>query len=67
MQKGMVKWFNEKKGFGFIVQANGGEDVFVHYSAIYGGGYKVLKEGQAVTFDVKTTPKGLEATQVQPM
>ena len=63
--KGTVKWFNEVKGFGFISQ-EGGDDLFVHYSAISGNGFKTLKEGQAVEFDVVQGPKGLQASNVLP-
>jgi len=56
-KRGTVKWFNEAKGFGFIQQA-GGEDVFVHYSAIQGDGFKTLAEGQAVEFEIVEGPKG---------
>jgi len=62
--KGTVKWFNESKGFGFISQ-EGGEDVFVHFSAIEGSGFKTLAEGDAVEFDVQQGPKGLQAANVR--
>lgn len=64
MRTGTVKWFNNTKGFGFIAPAEGGEDVFVHFSAIQGGGYRSLDEGQSVNFEVEQGPKGLQATQV---
>ena len=64
MAKGTVKWFNESKGFGFISQ-EGGEDVFVHFSAIQGSGFKTLAEGDAVEFDVQQGPKGLQAANVR--
>lgn len=63
MAKGRVKWFNEKKGYGFIEQEGGG-DIFVHYSAIQGDGFKTLGEGQEVTFDVTNGPKGPQAVNV---
>lgn len=60
---GKVKWFNDTKGFGFITRDTG-EDVFVHYSAIDGNGFKTLAEGQQVDFEVKEGPKGLQAANV---
>ena len=67
MAEGKVKWFNEAKGFGFIAPADGSEDVFVNYSAIVGGGFKTLAEGQDVTFEVTQGPKGLSAQNVAPV
>ena len=64
MATGTVKWFNEAKGFGFISQADGGSDVFVHFSAIQGGGFKTLVEGQHVQYDVQNGPKGPQAANV---
>lgn len=63
MTKGTVKWFNDSKGFGFIAMEDGG-DIFVHHTSINGNGFKSLSEGQAVTFDVETTPKGPRAINV---
>lgn len=65
MSSGKVKWFNESKGFGFIEQ-DSGEDVFVHYSSIQGSGFKTLREGQRVDFEVTKGPKGLKAENVNP-
>lgn len=64
MAQGTVKWFNAEKGFGFIAQDEGGDDVFVHYSAIQTQGYKSLEEGQKVEFDVTQGPKGPQAENV---
>ncbi len=64
MATGTVKWFNESKGFGFIAQDNGGDDVFVHFSAIQGSGFKTLSEGQKVSFDLQQGPKGPQAANV---
>ncbi|MBI5453727.1 MAG: cold-shock protein [Deltaproteobacteria bacterium] len=65
MPSGKVKWFNESKGFGFIEQ-DSGEDVFVHYTSIQGNGFKTLREGQRVDFEVTKGPKGLKAENVNP-
>jgi len=65
MATGTVKWFNDAKGFGFICQ-EGGEDVFVHHTAIQMEGFRTLKEGQKVEFDVVQGPKGLQAANVRP-
>lgn len=65
MTTGTVKWFNESKGFGFISPSDGSKDVFVHFSAIQGDGFKTLAEGQSVSFDVEDGPKGPQATNVR--
>ena len=68
MASGKVKWFDNKKGFGFIAQVAGqgaGQDVFVHHTSIMGGGFKTLIEGEEVTFDVVSSEKGLKAQNVQ--
>jgi CspA family cold shock protein len=64
MANGKVKWFNNAKGYGFVRPDAGGEDLFVHYSYILGEGYKSLKAGQEVTFDLKEAPKGAHAINV---
>lgn len=61
---GTVKWFNAEKGFGFITQDNGGPDVFAHFRAIQGDGYKTLDEGQKVSFDAEQGQKGLQAANI---
>ena len=65
MAQGTVKWFNAEKGFGFIAQAGGGDDVFVHFSAIQMQGYKALEENQRVEFEVTQGPKGPQAENVR--
>ena len=65
MATGTVKWFNDAKGFGFIVQDGGGEDVFCHHTAIQADGFRSLQEGQKVSFETTKGPKGLQASQIQ--
>ena len=64
MATGTVKWFNESKGYGFIAPSDGSADVFVHFSAIEGSGFKTLVEGQTVSFEVESSPKGPQAARV---
>ncbi len=64
-QSGVVKWFNEQKGYGFLIPDDGSPDVFVHYSAIQGNGFKTLKENEEVTFEVIDGPKGKQAQDVK--
>lgn len=66
MATGTVKWFNDAKGFGFITPSDGSEDLFAHFSAIQGGGFKSLKEGQTVSFEVTAGPKGKQAANIRP-
>lgn len=67
MGTGTVKWFNDAKGFGFVTPDGGGEDLFAHFSAITGSGFKTLKEGQKVEFDVTQGPKGKQASNIKPL
>jgi len=64
MQSGTVKWFNNAKGYGFIVPEDGSDDIFVHYSTIDGTGFKTLKEGQSVQFEALNSPRGIQTTRV---
>jgi CspA family cold shock protein len=65
MPNGIVKWFNNAKGFGFIVEDGGGEDIFAHFSAIDMDGFRTLKAGQAVSFEIEKGDKGLHATHIK--
>ena len=67
MATGTVKWFNDAKGYGFITPDGGGKDLFAYFSAIQGAGFKSLKDGQKVSFDVTTAPKGDQATNIKPL
>jgi CspA family cold shock protein len=66
MATGTVKWFNDAKGFGFITPSDGSEDLFAHFSAIQGNGFKSLQENQKVTFDIVAGPKGKQAANIRP-
>ncbi len=66
MATGTVKWFNDSKGFGFITPDDGGDDLFAHFSAIVSTGFKTLKEGQRVSFEITQGPKGKQASNIQP-
>jgi cold shock protein len=66
MATGIVKWFNDAKGYGFITPDGGGEDLFAHFSAIQANGFKSLKEGQRVQFEIVSGPKGKQASNIQP-
>lgn len=67
MASGTVKWFNAEKGYGFIAPDDGSPDVFAHFSAITGGGYRSLEENQRVEYEVANGPKGLQAENIQPL
>jgi len=64
---GTVKWFNDAKGYGFITPEGGGQDLFAHFKEIQGTGFRSLKEGQRVEFEIKEGPKGLQASQIRPL
>ena len=66
MSTGIVKWFNESKGYGFITPDDGGKDLFAHFSAIEGEGFKTLQENQKVSFEVTSGPKGDQAVNIKP-
>jgi CspA family cold shock protein len=67
METGIVKWFNDSKGFGFITPDKGGDDLFAHFSEIAGDGFKTLAENQKVSFETKKGPKGLQAANIRPL
>ena len=67
MATGKIKWFNDQKGFGFIADDHGGQDVFVHFSAVQMDGYRTLKEGQSVEYEAEESEKGMKATRVTPL
>ncbi|SAK73935.1 cold-shock DNA-binding domain-containing protein [Caballeronia arvi] len=67
MDTGIVKWFNDTKGFGFITPDNGGDDLFAHFSEIRADGFKTLAENQKVSFETKRGPKGLQAANIKPL
>ena len=67
MSTGIVKWFNDGKGYGFIKPDGGGKDLFAHFSAIQGSGFKTLKENQKVSFDITAGPKGEQAVNIRPL
>jgi CspA family cold shock protein len=67
MDNGIVKWFNDTKGVGFITPDNGGDDLFAHFSEIRADGFKTLVEGQKVSFETKRGPKGMQASNIKPL